>query len=165
MRFAHLILVALVVDAVPSLCVTQTQRESESDSVAVVISLNRVQAPFAMHHAGALHAVRSALKRIGSTVVRVSPNVITVSVSAHVIPPVPGVFPSQLEPLLEEVEWRVRVSYFVRGSGSFTAWRNSQGRSPLGTWAAESTMGVRTAVLSAVRAHSQRNNEARDDNT
>ncbi len=148
MRLAHLVTVALMIAAVPRPCVPQSR--SASDSVAVMVLLNRVQAPFAIQHARALHAARSALNKAGLTVVRTSPRVITVSVSAQVIPPLRGVFPDYLEPFLEEVEWRVGVSYGVRGSGDGTTWGQTQGRSFVGTWAAEATTAVRTAVLAVV---------------
>ena len=157
MRLTILVTFALTAAAVSSPCATQTQLENKPDSVVVVVLLNRVQAPFAIQHSGALHAARSALNGVGIGVVRTSSRIISVSVSAQVIPPLSAILPDHLERfLLEEVEWRVSVSYAVRGSGDFTTWRQIQGRSFIGTWAAEATTGVRTAVLSVVRAHAQR---------
>ena len=156
MRLIILVTAALTVVTVTTPCAAQTQSDSTSDSVAVVILLNRVQAPFGIQYAGARSAVSAALHRSGIVVVRTSPRVITVEVSAQVIPPLAGVFPDYLEPFLEEVEWSVSASYVVRGTRQFPTRRLTKGRSFIGTWAAEATTGVRNAVRLVVSAHAQR---------
>ena len=165
MRLKLPVILAMMISDVSTPCAAQTQHENVSDSVAVVIRLQSVQAPFSVQPSGALLAVRAALHRLGIAVVRSSPRVMTVSLSAHVVPSIPNLFPEYLEPLLEEVEWRVDVSHSATGSGEIPTRRQTQGRSFIGTWAAEATTGIRTAVLSAVRAHAQRVNLERATST